>query len=77
MKLQEKVNFIDNVGTSFTGIVVKANLDGTLDIKVKRRIAFEPQVFVRVPKEIKDQKNKPRPRYTEVSVKKEISKKKE
>jgi len=68
LELQEKVKFFDDVGKSFTGTVVKVNPNGTLDIKVKRKIGFEPQVFMRVPKEIKDQKIKPKPRYTELST---------
>jgi len=76
VKLQEKVKFVDDMGKSFIGIVVKDNPNGTLDIKVKRKIGFESQVFMRVPKEIKDQKNKPKPRYTELLTKKETPKKK-
>ena len=68
VKLQDKVKFVDDSGKSFTGIIVKVNSDKTLDIKVKRKISNEPQVFMNVPKEIKDQKNKPKPRYIELST---------
>lgn len=68
LKLQDKVKFLDDVEKSFTGTVVKVNPNGTLDIKVKRKIGFEPQVFMHVPKEIKDKKNKPKPRYIELST---------
>lgn len=76
VKLLEKVKFVDDMEKSFIGIVVKDNHNETLDIKVKRKTGFESQVFMSVPKEIKDQKNKPNPRYTELSIKKETSKKK-
>jgi len=69
VKLQESVKFIDDMGESFTGTAVGVNSNQTLDIKVKRKIGFESQVFMHVPKEIKDQKNKPKPRYTELSPK--------
>lgn len=68
IKLQDKVKFIDDIGKSFTGTVVKVNPNGTLDIKVRRKIGFEPQIFLKVPKEIKDQKHKPKPRYIELST---------
>ena len=70
VKLQEKVKFVDDSGKSFTGIIVKVNSDKTLDIKVKRKIGNEPQIFMKVPKEIKDQKNKPKPRYIEIKEEK-------
>jgi len=77
VKLQESVNFVDNIGKSFTGIVVKINPDKTLNIKVKRKIGYGPQIFMNVPKEITNQKNKPKPRYIELPPKKEIPEKKE
>lgn len=70
----EKVEFVDDMGKSFTGIVVKVNPDKTLDIKVKRKIGFEPQVFLKVPTPNKKKDNKPY--YTGLSVKKETPKKK-
>lgn len=63
VKLQDKVKFIDDFGKSFTGIVIKIYPKDVLDIKVRRKIGHEPQLFLRVPKEIKDQKNQPKPRY--------------
>ncbi len=75
VKLEDKINFIDDFERSFTGIVVKIHPNDTLDIKVRRKIGHEPQIFLKVPKEIKDQKNKPKPRYIE--IKKETPKKKE
>ena len=77
VKLQEKVEFVDDMGKSFTGTVVKDNHNGTVDIKVKRKIGFGPQIFMRVPKEIKDKKNKSKPHYMELLTKKETPKKKE
>ena len=77
VKLQDQVKFVDDMGKSFTGIVVKINNDETLNIKVKRKIGHGPQVFIGVPKEIKDQKNKLKPRYMELSSKKETPKKKQ
>lgn len=76
VKLQDKVKFVDDMGKSFTGTIVKINSNKTVDIKVKRKTGFEPQVFMRVPKEINNQKNKPKPRYIELSPKKETPKKK-
>ena len=63
LQLQDKVKFLDDRGKYFMGTVVKVNSNGTLDIKVKRKIGNEPQIFLSVPKEIKDQKFKPKPRY--------------
>jgi len=65
VKLQDKIMFADDMGKLFTGTVVKVNSNETLDIKVKRKIGNEPQIFMRVPKEIKDQKNQPKPHYIE------------
>lgn len=67
-KLQDKVKFVDDTEKSFTATVVKVNSNGTLDIKVKRKIGNEPQIFMKVPKEIPNQKNKPKPRYIEPST---------
>jgi len=74
VKPQDKVKFVDDMGKSFTGTVVKDNLNGTLDIKVKRKIGFEPQVFLKVSTPNKKKDNKPY--YTELSPKKETAKKK-
>ena len=71
IKLQDKVKFIDDFERSFTGIVVKLYPNDILDIKVRRKIGHEPQIFLRVPKEVKDQKNKPIPRYITLPTPKE------
>ena len=65
---QEKVKFIDDMGKSFTGTIVKVNPDKTCDIRVKRRMGLESQVFMRVPKEIQSQKTKSKPRYIQPSI---------
>jgi len=75
VKLQEKVKFVDDMEKSFTGTVVKVNPNGTLDIKVKRKIGFEPQIFLKVSTPNKKKDNKPY--YTELSTKKKTPKKKE
>lgn len=59
VKLQDKVKFVDDMGKSFTGTVVRVNPNGTLDIKVRRKIGFEPQVFLKVPTPNKKKTNKP------------------
>ncbi len=72
VKLQDKVKFVDDMGKSFIGTVVRVNHPTkTVDIKVKRKIGNEPQIFLRVP--IANKKKTNKPFYTESSsVKKEI-----
>ena len=75
MKPQDSVKFVDDMGKSFTGTVVKVYPKGTLDIKVKRKIGNEPQIFMKVP--TPNQKKTNKPYYIEPSVNKETPKKKE
>jgi len=76
VKLQDQVNFVDDVGKSFIGTVVEVNPNGTINVKVKRKIGFEAQVFLNVPTPNAKKDNKPH--YTELSAtKKETPKKKE
>ena len=75
IKLQDSVKFVDDMGKSFNGIVIGINSNKTVDIRVRRKIGFEPQIFLKVPTPNKKKTNKPY--YIEPSVKKETPKKKE
>lgn len=70
--LQDKVNFVDECGKKYIGFVEKVHSKDIVDISVSKKIGSK-QTYLKV-SNAKKSKN---PHYTELSGKKEISKKKD
>ncbi len=73
VKLNDKVNFIDERGNEFNGFVQKIH-GKTVDIQVCRKIG-SMQMYLKVPTPNAKKTNKPF--YTEITARKETPKKKE